>query len=84
MYQIRRHFSICCRSSTTQNHKQQFLHPLSANTCTSLRVPPSSYKVQGKYENLKHNIIFGPVQIGKDIWRIRNNTELDHVMEQIS
>jgi hypothetical protein len=23
---------------------------------------------------------FGPIQIGKDIWRIRNNTELDHVI----
>jgi hypothetical protein len=26
--------------------------------------------------------IFGPVQIGKDILRIRNNTELDHVTSE--
>jgi ribosomal protein S28E/S33 len=24
--------------------------------------------------------IFGPIQIGKDIWRIRNNAELDQVI----
>jgi hypothetical protein len=25
-------------------------------------------------------VIFGPVQIGKDIWRTRNNTECDHLI----
>jgi hypothetical protein len=28
--------------------------------------------------------IFGPIQTGKDMWRIRNNTELDHLFNPLT